>query len=363
MRKEQLRLGAFFYATGHHVAGWRHPSSEADGGLNLQRYIGWARRAEEAKFDLMFLEDGAGIRDGNLRSSERTARSTHFEPVTLLSALAAVTSRIGLVATTSTSFNEPYNVARRFASLDHLSGGRAGWNLVTSATDLEAANFGNDTISLHADRYERAEEFIDVVLGLWNSWDDDAVIIDRESGHFSKSDGFRPLNHKGKHFTVRGPLNISRTPQGQPVTVQAGSSGPGRDLSAHGRLRTHDTQESTTSNGRGGGIGRRLPPVLPLINADVQWQSPAPPAISAMSGGLERSKLAITRRVSPSIIRIFGGSSEGKYRVRVSGVTAPRTGVPQSLISFARRILSRSYTSTLRRAVLGMKATLSSHAV
>ncbi|MFE1602165.1 LLM class flavin-dependent oxidoreductase [Methylobacterium sp. ID0610] len=232
MRQDRLRLGAFFYATGHHVAGWRHPSSEADGGLALARTIGWAQRAEAAKFDLVFLEDGTGIRDANLRSSERTARSTHFEPVTLLSALAAVTSRIGLVATTSTSFNEPYNVARRFASLDHLSGGRAGWNLVTSATDLEAANFGHDGIALHADRYERAEEFVDVVLGLWNTWDDDAVIIDRESGQFSKPDGFRPLNHRGKHFTVRGPLNISRTPQGQPVIVQAGSSGPGKDLAA-----------------------------------------------------------------------------------------------------------------------------------
>ncbi|WP_128565113.1 LLM class flavin-dependent oxidoreductase [Methylobacterium crusticola] len=232
MRQDTMRLGAFFYATGHHVAGWRHPSSEADGGLILERYVGWARRAEAAKFDLVFLEDGTGIRDGNLRSSERTARSAHFEPVTLLSALAAVTSRIGLVATTSTSFNEPYNVARRFASLDHLSGGRAGWNLVTSATDLEAANFGSDAIALHADRYERAEEFVDVVLGLWRTWDDDAVVIDRESGQFSKPDGFRPLNHRGKHFAVRGPLNISRTPQGQPVLVQAGSSGPGRDLAA-----------------------------------------------------------------------------------------------------------------------------------
>ncbi|UHC13901.1 LLM class flavin-dependent oxidoreductase [Methylobacterium currus] len=227
-----MRLGAFFYATGHHVAGWRHPSSEADGGLVLDRYVGWAKRAEAAKFDLIFLEDGTGIRDADLRSSERTARSAHFEPVTLLSALAAVTSRIGLVATTSTSFNEPYNVARRFASLDHLSGGRAGWNLVTSATDLEAANFGNDTIARHADRYERAEEFVDVVLGLWNTWDDDAVVIDKASGQFSKPDGFRPLDHKGKHFEVRGPLNIARTPQGQPVLVQAGSSGPGRDLAA-----------------------------------------------------------------------------------------------------------------------------------
>jgi len=232
MQNQTMRLGAFFYATGHHVAGWRHPSSEADGGLNLQRYVGWARLAEAAKFDLIFLEDGAGIRDGNLRSSERTARSTHFEPVTLLSALAATTSRIGLVATTSTSFNEPFNVARRYASLDHLSGGRAGWNVVTSATDLEAANFGHDKIAQHADRYERAEEFVDVVIGLWNTWDDDAVVIDRESGLFSKQNSFRPLDHHGKHFTVRGPLNISRTPQGQPVIVQAGSSGPGRDLAA-----------------------------------------------------------------------------------------------------------------------------------
>lgn len=232
MTTATMRLGAFFYATGHHVAGWRHPSSEADGGITLERYVGWAKRAEAAKFDLIFLEDGTGIRDADLRSSERTARSTHFEPVTLLSALAAVTSRIGLVATTSTSFNEPFNVARRFASLDHLSGGRAGWNLVTSATDLEAANFGNDTIARHADRYERAEEFVDVVLGLWNTWDDDAVVIDKASGQFSKPGGFRPLDHKGTHFEVRGPLNISRTPQGQPVLVQAGSSGPGKDLAA-----------------------------------------------------------------------------------------------------------------------------------
>lgn len=232
MRQDKLRLGAFFYATGHHVAGWRHPASEADGGLNLERYVGWARRAEAAKFDLVFLEDGAGIRDSNLRSSERTARSAHFEPVTLLSALAAVTTRIGLVATTSTSFNEPYNVARRFASLDHLSRGRAGWNLVTSTTDAEAANFGGDGIARHADRYARAGEFVDVVLGLWNTWDDGAVVIDRQSGQFSKPDGFRPLNHRGAHFAVRGPLNISRTPQGQPVLVQAGSSEPGKDLAA-----------------------------------------------------------------------------------------------------------------------------------
>lgn len=228
----QMRLGAFFYATGHHIAGWRSPDSEADGGTTLGRYVGWAQKAEAAKFDLVFLEDGAGIRDADPRSRVRTARSSHFEPITLLSALAAVTRRIGLVGTLSTSFNEPFNVARKYASLDHLSGGRAGWNLVTSATDLEAANFGFETIADHGDRYERAEEFIDVVLRLWNSWDEDAVLIDKASGLFAREGSIRELHHRGRHFTVRGPLNIARTPQGQPVTVQAGASGPGRDLAA-----------------------------------------------------------------------------------------------------------------------------------
>lgn len=232
MDRKQFRLGAFFYATGHHVAGWRHPATEADGGLNLQRYVGWAQAAERARFDLLFLEDGSGIRDADPRSQVRTARSSHFEPLTLLSALAAVTRRIGLVGTVSTSFNEPFNVARKFASLDHLSAGRAGWNLVTSATDLEAANFGHDGIPDHGRRYGRAEEFVDVVLGLWNTWDDDAVIIDKASGLFAREGSLRPLDHRGDHFSVRGPLNISRTPQGQPVVVQAGSSGPGKDLAA-----------------------------------------------------------------------------------------------------------------------------------
>ncbi|MGL4288693.1 MAG: LLM class flavin-dependent oxidoreductase, partial [Phreatobacter sp.] len=134
--------------------------------------------------------------------------------------------------TLSTSFNEPFNVARKFASLDHLSGGRAGWNLVTSATDLEAANYGHDAIPEHANRYDRAEEFVDVVLGLWNTWDDDAVIIDKASGLFAREGSIHPLDHRGRYFNVRGPLNIARTPQGQPVTVQAGSSGPGKDLAA-----------------------------------------------------------------------------------------------------------------------------------
>ena len=227
-RHGTLRLGAFFYATGHHVAGWRHPSSEADGGLDLERYVGWARRAEAAKFDLIFLEDGTGIRDGNLRSSERTARSTHFEPLTLLSALAAVDrAGSGSSPPTSTSFNEPYNVARRFASLDHLSGGRAGWNLVTSATDAEAAQLRRRPASPATPTATSAPRNSSTwSLGLWNTWDDDAVDHrPRERPVLEAGRLPSRSNHRGKHFEVRGPLNISRTPQGQPVLVQAGLVG------------------------------------------------------------------------------------------------------------------------------------------
>ena len=255
MRQDHLRLGAFFYATGHHVAGWRHPSSEADGGLDPRtlRRLGAAGRGGEVRPGL---PRGRLRHPGpNLRSSERTARSTHFEPVTLLSALAAVTSRIGLVATTSTSFNEPYNVARRFASLDHLSGGRAGWNLVTSATDAEAANFGGDRIARHGDRYERAEEFVDVVLGLWNTWDDDAVDHRPRQRTVLEARRLPPARPRGKHFEVRGPLNISRTPQGQPVLVQAGLLGARQGSGgAHRRDRLHREPDA-----RGGGSVLRRP--------------------------------------------------------------------------------------------------------
>lgn len=228
----QIKLGAFLMQTGHHIAAWRHPDAQADAPINFRHYAELARRAEAAKFDAIFLADSVGVRNTDLASLSRTARSDHFEPLTLLSALAAVTEKIGLIATVSTTYNEPYHVARKFASLDHISGGRSGWNLVTSSGQGEAQNFNLDEHVEHARRYARAAEFHDVVLGLWDSWEDDAFLRDKHSGQYFDPAKLHPLRHRGEHFSVRGPLNVSRSPQGRPVVVQAGASPAGRDLAA-----------------------------------------------------------------------------------------------------------------------------------
>ncbi|WP_205730867.1 LLM class flavin-dependent oxidoreductase [Bordetella hinzii] len=232
MTTRQIKLGAFLMQTGHHIAAWRHPGAQADAGVNIRHYADLARRAEAAKFDAIFLADAVGVRNSELDSLSRTARSDHFEPLTLLSALAMVTERIGLIATVSTTYNEPYHVARKFASLDHISGGRSGWNLVTSSGQGEAQNFNLDEHVDHARRYARAAEFHDVVLGLWDSWEDDAFVRDAASGQYFDPGKVHPLNHRGEHFRVRGPLNVARSPQGRPVVVQAGASPAGRDLAA-----------------------------------------------------------------------------------------------------------------------------------
>lgn len=232
--KRQIKLGAFVPATGHHVAAWRHEGANPNGGHDFQHYKNIALAAEAAKFDMVFLADSAAVWGGGKdeETLSLSARGAHFEPLTLLSALAAVTTNIGLTATVTTTYNEPYHLARKFASLDHLSGGRAGWNLVTSANQAEAQNFGLDEHVAHANRYERAEEFIDVVTGLWDSWEDDAFVRDQEGGRFFHPDKLHTLHHKGKHFKVRGPLNVARPVQGHPVKVQAGSSDPGKELAA-----------------------------------------------------------------------------------------------------------------------------------
>ncbi len=223
--QRQMRLGAFFNPTGHHVASWRHPRADADAGINFQHYLAVTRTAERAKFDMVFLADNVCVRDAKMEAISRSAQYiANFEPLTLLSALAPLTSHIGLVATASTSYNEPFHVARKFASLDHLSGGRAGWNLVTSGQEAEARNFSRDKHYLHGERYERAREFAEIVVGLWDSWDDDAFVRDKQSGLFFHPDKLHALNHKGESYAVRGPLNVPRTPQGRPVIVQAGGS-------------------------------------------------------------------------------------------------------------------------------------------
>ncbi|QVX17635.1 LLM class flavin-dependent oxidoreductase [Pseudomonas congelans] len=226
----QMKLGAFLMATGHHVAAWRHPDVPADAGLDFKHYRHLARVAEAAKFDALFVADSVAAATGDIAS--RMARSDHFEPLTLLSALSAVTEHIGLIATATTTYNEPYHVARKFASLDHLSGGRAGWNLVTSDAAAEAQNFGRAEHVGHAERYSRAREFHQVVTGLWDSWADDAFTRDKASGEYYDPARLHVLDHQGEHFRVKGPLNVARSPQGQPVMVQAGSSEVGRDLAA-----------------------------------------------------------------------------------------------------------------------------------
>lgn len=231
-RTDQLKLGAFLANSGHHVAAWRHPLAQADASLDFDHFKAVARSAERGKFDALFVADVVALWGHHLDALSRTARGEHFEPLTLMAALAAVTERIGLIATATTSYNEPYHIARKFASLDHLSKGRAAWNLVTSVVSDEAWNFGRETHIQHADRYQRAEEFHDVVKGLWDSWDDDAFPRDKASGQYFDPAKLHTLNHRGEHFTVRGPLNVARPPQGHPVLVQAGASEPGKALAA-----------------------------------------------------------------------------------------------------------------------------------
>ncbi|MBY3095657.1 LLM class flavin-dependent oxidoreductase [Rhizobium laguerreae] len=231
-RLDQIKLGAFLYLTGHHLAAWRHPDTWA--GDRLEHYTDFALMAEAAKFDALFIADIAAVRLDKPEAAAHSAHSgvSHFEPLTLLSVLAAATRRIGLVGTASTTFNDPYNVARQFASLDHISNGRAGWNAVTSSDPNAAPNFGHESHVKHTDRYRRAEEFADVVTALWDSFDDDAFLRDRESGRYYDQSKLRILNHEGEFFKVRGPLNTPRSPQGRPVMVQAGSSEDGKDLAA-----------------------------------------------------------------------------------------------------------------------------------
>jgi N-acetyl-S-(2-succino)cysteine monooxygenase len=232
-RGETMKLGAFFHPTGNHVAAWLHPEAQIDAGTNFRHYAQITQTAERGKFDLMFVADAVAVRDGKLAALSRWPQyMAYFDPLTLLPALAAVTTHIGLCATATTSYNEPYHIARKFASLDHISGGRAGWNVVTSSNIAEAYNFGREQHYEHGERYDRAVEFVDVVRGLWDSWDDDALLRDRASGHYFDPAKLHVLNHKGKHFSVRGPLNVARPPQGHPVLFQAGSSEVGREVAA-----------------------------------------------------------------------------------------------------------------------------------
>src|ERR1700733_13640316 len=228
----QLHLGAFMRPTTIHTGAWRYPGAFPDANFNFAHLKRFAQTLEAAKFDAFFMADHLAVLNMPVAALKRSHTVTSFEPFTLLSALAAVTDHIGLMATASTTYDEPYHIARRFASLDHISGGRAGWNIVTTANPDAALNFGLDEDMDHDERYARAREFYDVVTGLWDSFADDAFVRDVEGGIYFDPARMHVLGHKGKHLSVRGPLNIARPVQGWPVIIQAGASEAGRQLAA-----------------------------------------------------------------------------------------------------------------------------------
>jgi len=234
MADRPMPLALLLTSTGTHVASWRHPEAPTDRTTDFTWFAQVAQAAEASRYDLLFIADSLYVNHRGRGVDRRHPRHAHleFEPLTLLSALSVVTRHIGLAATVSTTYSMPYTVARAFASLDHLSGGRAGWNVVTSQSDMEARNYGLDLHAQHAERYARAADFVDAVTKLWDSWEEEALVADRRGGQAMDPARLHRIEHHGPFFAVEGPLNVRRPPQGHPVVIQAGSSGPGQDLAA-----------------------------------------------------------------------------------------------------------------------------------
>lgn len=243
-RTGKMSLGAVLSPTSTHVAGWRHPDAHSNAGATFEFFRDAAKAAEAAKFDFVFIADELCAPEAPPDLLCLDPVIYRFEPLTLASALSVVTEQIGIVVTQTTTYNEPYHIARKLASIDNLSHGRIGWNLVTSYVEAEARNFSVAEHAKYADRYARASEFFSVTAGLWDSWDDDAFLQDKEKGVYFDSAKMHPLNHKGEYFSVAGPLNVIRSPQGRPVLVQAGASEPGLDLAARFAETTFTAQQT-----------------------------------------------------------------------------------------------------------------------
>jgi FMN-dependent oxidoreductase (nitrilotriacetate monooxygenase family) len=227
-----MKLGMFLRPCGHHIASWRHPEAQADAGVNFAHFVRLAHTAERGLFDMLFSADSPTAFTAEEEGLHRTHYVAWIEPFPLMAALASLTKNIGLVCTASTSFESPYALARKFASLDLISGGRGGWNVVTTGNPAAAENFGKEPHLPKDERYRKAREFTDLVLHLWDSWDEDAFVRDRDSGVFFDRSKMHVLEHHGKYYDCRGPLNVARSPQGHPVIVQAGASEDGKDLAA-----------------------------------------------------------------------------------------------------------------------------------
>ncbi|QBR93095.1 LLM class flavin-dependent oxidoreductase [Nocardioides euryhalodurans] len=288
-----ITLNAFLMSTGHHEASWRLPGADPTVTRDARYFQELARTAERGRLDSVFFADSPSIMTDVAR---RPAEA--LEPAILLAAMAVATERIGLVATASTTYEEPYNLARTFASLDALSGGRAGWNVVTSADLRAGANFGWAEPPSHDQRYARATEFLEAVLGLWDTWQDDAVVADRERGVWADPDRIQPLEHVGEHFSVAGPLNVGRSPQGRPVIVQAGSSGPGVALAA-AYAEAVFTAQPTLEEGRA--FYRKLKDATAAAGRDPQHLRILPGLVPVL-GGTEAEARELERRLDELVV-------------------------------------------------------------
>jgi len=301
---KQLHLGAFMRPVGIHTAWWRYPGALPDANFNLTHLTRFIQTLERGRFDAFFMADHLAVLNLSIEALRRSATATSFEPLTLLSALAMKTERIGLIATASTTFDAPYHIARRFASLDHLSGGRAAWNVVTTSNPDAARNFGLTEHMEHDERYRRAREFVDVVTGLWDSWAEDAWQRDQESGIFFDPARMHVLDHKGEFLSVRGPLNIARPVQGWPVIVQAGASDAGKQLAA-------ETAEVIFGSSRSIEAGR-------AFYKDVKGRMAA----------IGRSPDAL--KILPGALVVVGRTADeaAEKKARLDSLVHPESGVP-----------------------------------
>jgi FMN-dependent oxidoreductase (nitrilotriacetate monooxygenase family) len=277
-RSSQLHLNAFLMSSGHHEAAWRLPESDPLADLDVHHWVRLARIAERGTLDSLFLADSP-----SLGHAPEFRPGGGLEPIVLLSVLAAATTHVGLIATASTTYNSPYNLARRFASLDHVSGGRAGWNIVTTSDRSAAQNFGLADQPSHADRYARGAEFVEVTQKLWDSWEDDAALGDKSAGRFARPDSIHSIDHDGEYYSVRGPLNVPRSPQGQPLLVQAGSSHDGKEFAARyaeavftaqqtladAQAFYADLKQRTEQAGRDPDTIKILPGIVPVLGGTV----------------------------------------------------------------------------------------------
>ncbi|MBR0648575.1 LLM class flavin-dependent oxidoreductase [Roseomonas terrae] len=338
----QLRLAAFFTPPGSHYAGWRMPDARS-ADMEIDDYVAMAQLAERGKLDMLFFQDSAAVASAAVNRTDDpevqtgAARVVRIEPLTLLASLAMVTKHLGLVATATTTYNEPYHIARRFASVDAISRGRAGWNLVTSQFEDEAFNFGADHHMEHGLRYERAAEFFEVVAGLWRSWDPDAILRDKDSGRYFDPAGMHVLRHEGRFFKVRGPLNVAASPQGRPIVAQAGTSGPGRDLAARIADLTFTAQteipaarahrEEMRERARGHGRSPDAIKVMPGLNFIV-----AETESEARAQHEHLMSMMVDRIVLPTLARLTGGVDLTQYPL-----DGPLPPLPQSNSAHGRQ--------------------------